>query len=118
MRVLVTGSRRWSDKEAIRRVLQRLPAASTIINGGAKGADSLAADIGRDLGFDVIAFPAEWHRFGKAAGVIRNTRMLEEGLPDLVLAFTPTCLESSPGTLDMVTKARKAGVRVIVFEDR
>ena len=117
MRVLVTGSRVWNNRELIRKELQKLPAGTTILHGAAKGADSLAAQISKDLGFVVIAFPAEWHRFGKAAGVIRNTRMLEEGLPDLVLAFTPS-LESSPGTLDMVTKARKAGVRVIVFEDQ
>lgn len=56
----------------------------------------------------VRAFPADWHRDGKAAGPIRNRRMLLEGMPDLVVAFP-----GGRGTADMVRRARAAGIEVV-----
>ena len=52
---------------------------------------------------------AEWHRLGRKAGPIRNQRMLDEGKPDLVVAFP-----GGTGTAGMVALACKAGVRVIL----
>jgi hypothetical protein len=52
-------------------------------------------------------FPAQWDRYGEAAGPIRNAWMLEFGKPDLVVAFP-----GGRGTADMISKARKAGIEV------
>jgi len=57
-------------------------------------------------------FDAEWHRHGKRAGPIRNQRMLEEGQPDLIVAFP-----GGHGTADMVRRARQAGIEVHVFDE-
>lgn len=114
MRVLVCGDRAWSDRAPIERELRGLPEGTVVIHGGCRGADRLAGQVASELSFGVEEFPAEWHRYGRAAGPIRNRRMLEEGKPDLVLAFHPD-LSRSRGTRDMVDRARKAGVEVRVF---
>lgn len=56
----------------------------------------------------VEARPADWKRFGRAAGVLRNTAMLADR-PELVIAFP-----GGKGTADMVRKAKAAGLEVIV----
>lgn len=58
-------------------------------------------------------FPADWDKHGRAAGLIRNARMLSESDPRVVVAFSPD-LNFSRGTADMVAKARKAEVRTIL----
>lgn len=55
-----------------------------------------------------LGFPANWKSHGKGAGPIRNQKMIDEGKPDLVLAFP-----GGRGTADMVRRAKAAGVRVI-----
>lgn len=118
MRVLVCGSRNWRGMEAIRRELQCLVNAHrtvVVIHGTARGADMLTDLVAQRLFLRVRPFPPDWERYGKGAGVIRNRQMLEEGKPDLVLAFTKD-LQSSRGTLNMVNQARAAGVPVRVFD--
>lgn len=114
MRVLVCGDRNWSDYKAIARELSLLPVNTVIIHGNARGADSLAHLAAEELNYIVEAYPAEWDRYGRSAGPIRNQRMLVEGKPKLVLAFHPD-LARSKGTGHMVQIARQAGVEVKVF---
>lgn len=81
-----------------------------IIHGGAKGAD-LWADYWAVHNFcPVHEFKADWDKHGKSAGPIRNQQMLDEGKPDLVIAFP-----GGRGTEDMKARARKAGVKVIEY---
>jgi len=110
MRVLVCGSRTWSDTGAIAQVLDHLK-IHLIIQGGAKGADQCAKDYAEKMELPCLQFNAEWTRYGRAAGPMRNQRMLEEGRPDLVVA-AHTNLEKSKGTKDMVKRAKKFGVPV------
>ena len=112
MRVLVCGSRTWSDTGAIAEELDKLK-ISLIIQGGAKGADQCAKDYAEKMEIPFLTYTAEWSRYGRAAGPKRNQRMLEEGRPDLVVA-AHTNLEKSKGTKDMVTRAKKFGVRVLL----
>jgi len=78
-----------------------------VIAGGARGADTIAAEwaVARDIPANV--FMADWEGLGRKAGPIRNQRMLDEGKPDLVVAFP-----GGRGTADMVRRAREAGVEV------
>lgn len=108
-RVLVTGSRHFNNRVVIRRELSEFPSGTTVIHGGASGADELADQIAKELGFDVVAVPADWKTYGKSAGPRRNQKMLDEHGPTLVLAFP---LSDSRGTWDMVRRARAAGVEV------
>jgi hypothetical protein len=114
LRVLVTGARTWADPGPIRRELARLLAGSVVIHGDARGADRLAGRIAAELGLAVLACPAEWHKYGRAAGLVRNRAMLKEHRPQLVLAFHPA-IEQARGTKHMVGLARKAGVEVRVI---
>jgi len=119
MRVLVCGDRNWRDMVAIERELKKLPQDTIIIHGAARGADTLAKFVAEKIGLKVIndgkGFPADWKRYGKGAGPIRNQQMLDEGKPDLVLAFHENINESR-GTKDMVNRARGVGVKVEIFK--
>ncbi|MGH7922784.1 MAG: SLOG family protein [Candidatus Dormibacteraceae bacterium] len=84
-----------------------------MIHGGSPGADAIAGQVARELGILLRAHPADWKRFGRGAGPLRNQRMLEAEKPDLVIAFSmPASL--TPGTADMVARARAADVPVEV----
>src|SRR5438034_11139383 len=90
MRVLVCGGRDWTDGEAILRELERIhqeTPITAVIEGEAPGADRLARQAADELGIPVVPFPADWKRYGRRAGPARNQQMVNEGQPDLVLAF-------------------------------
>ncbi len=110
MIVVVTGSRNWSDAGAIRAELMRLPVNTAVVHGDARGADKLAGSIARDLNLPVIPMPADWGKYGKNAGPIRNQSMIDRH-PDLVLAFP---LRDSIGTWDCVRKAEAKGIQTRV----
>lgn len=118
-RILICGDRNWKDKEFIHHTLFPSPLwekgfVECIIEGEAKGADKLAREIGEEYKIPVLKFPANWIEFGKSAGPIRNQQMLDEGKPDLVLAFHDN-IESSKGTKDMISRATKAGIFTILY---
>ncbi len=128
MRILCCGDRNWTSYEIIRRELEKLPEDVEIIQGCARGADKISLNIAKSIGLKIISsknnddiinnpgFPADWNKYGKAAGPIRNKQMLVEGKPDLVLAFHNN-IENSKGTKNMVDIARKAGVKVIIIKE-
>lgn len=113
MRVLVCGSRFWKDYAKIKARLLLLPKDCTIIEGGASGADLMARAVALEIGLDVVEVPANWTRYNKAAGPIRNDRMLKFK-PHLVIAFHED-IDSSRGTKDTVTKARNIGIPVEII---
>ena len=120
MRVLVTGDRNWKRMDIIERELRKLPSDTIIIHGAARGADSLAKFVAERIGLKVIndgkGFPADWRRYGKGAGPVRNQQMIDEGKPDLVIAFHEN-LNESRGTKDMVERSRKVGIKVILIKE-
>jgi hypothetical protein len=112
--MLVCGSREMHDRSCVAAVLKTYAGSAsttTLIHGAARGADTLAAEVGRFLGFTVQAFPAAWGELGRSAGMIRNQQMLEQK-PDLVVAFF-VAGAANIGTKGMVRIARKAGVPVV-----
>ena len=115
-RLLIAGSRDWSDRESIRSaMLEALweagPRPVRVVHGGCPtGADAIAADIASRYGCEVESHPADWGKHGKAAGPIRNQEMVGAGA-DLCLAFM---LPESRGTRDCVRRARAAGIPVLV----
>lgn len=113
MRVLVCGGRDFNDRDFIWNTLcqvdARLGRISCIIHGAATGADSEGMIWAQGSDRLHAPFVADWRTHGKAAGPMRNQRMLDEGKPDLVVAFP-----GGRGTADMVRRARAAGVRVLV----
>lgn len=119
-RILVCGDRDWKDEDAVWRVLDSYlerysPDQLLIIQGDARGADTMAKMWAEDREIDHLSFPARWKyyrdvlRNPRAAGPVRNKRMLTEGRPDLVIAFHDD-IENSQGTRDMLKKAKRAGI--------
>jgi len=114
-RVLVTGGRDWADKACVFDALaEEYKPGMTVVHGGARGADTLAGEWVKrmqTLGYQVVeeVHPADWDRHGKAAGLIRNQRMVDRGA-DVCLAFP---LGRSPGTRHCMKAARKAGIPVV-----
>jgi hypothetical protein len=158
MIITLTGDRNWTDRDYIFNVLDdfvKLYGVTGVRCGCAKGADrilgwpcpSVAAKWSRKApeppegwaasrGIPCDHYPANWDKYNKAAGPLRNNDMLEgrhdpcqnclrprHGMgqclciplyPDVVLAFHPS-LNESKGTKDMVTRSREAGVLVYTF---
>lgn len=72
MKVLCCGDRNWSSFDIIKRELEKfrehlLNEDIIIIEGVAKGADSISGWIARQLGYKVLEFPANWKKYGRAA---------------------------------------------------
>ncbi|MCK0154016.1 DUF2493 domain-containing protein [Alcanivorax sp. S6407] len=110
MRVLVCGGRDYRNDECITDSLERLRRAgliSLLIHGDASGADRLASQWARESGMDQVSYPANWKAHGRAAGPMRNRRMLHHGRPQALVAFP-----GGRGTADMVELARQAGLPV------
>jgi len=110
MRVLVCGGRDYKDDHKVFFVLGEVDAElgiDVLIEGGATGADARAAEWARTMKVDTLTYPADWANNGRSAGPLRNQRMIDEGKPDLVVAFP-----GGKGTADMVRRAEKAGIPV------
>lgn len=109
---------RWAKRQLDRLAEQRssyyepddnwLPSDIEIIHGGASGADRIGDEWGAVNWCIVHEYPANWNKYGKSAGYIRNKQMLEEGKPDLVIAFP-----GGRGTTNMINLARDAKIEVI-----
>lgn len=116
MRVLVCGGRNYSDQQAVYDALDELHRVrkfELVIAGGARGADTLAEQWAKDRAIPTKIYQADWETLGRKAGPIRNQRMLDEGLPQLVIAFP-----GGRGTADMTSRAREAAVETILIGDR
>jgi hypothetical protein len=116
MRILVCGDRHWTDYEMVLGVLVKLRPA-VVIEGGCQGADACAKLAAGLLRIDTLSFPADWRTQGKAAGPIRNQRMLDVGKPDLVVAFHDD-LGRSKGTNDMLSRAELANIPTRLINHR
>lgn len=130
MRVLICGGRDWTDGDAIEQVMRRFdPTTTTLISGHAAGADRIAEITAHALGWQPTqVFRAAWSthdRDGRtsvrcscpedaltcrAAGPRRNQRMINEGYPDMVIAFP-----GGKGTADMARRSRAANITTMVI---
>jgi len=113
-RVLVCGGRDYFDRDKVYEILSEIYTEciiDVIISGHAKGADSLGEEYAKYFNIPVEIYPANWKRYGKSAGYKRNQQMLDEGKPDLVVAFP-----GGTGTDMMCYIAERGGVNVIKIE--
>jgi hypothetical protein len=109
-RVLVCGGRDYDDQDHIWNTLVAIDLESRIdvvIHGCATGADTAGVVWAQKTGRKHAPFQADWREHGKAAGPMRNQRMIDQGKPDLVVAFP-----GGRGTADMVRRAEAAGIEV------
>jgi hypothetical protein len=95
---------------AVYHRLSRYQAGTVVLEGEAPGADRIGRLVAEYLGFTVRKFPADWKRYGRRAGILRNLEMLDE-TPDVVVAFQ---LRGSRGTQHTIDEARRRGIPVEV----
>ena len=103
MRIAVVGSRDFSDAELVYQVLSRYN-ISHIVSGGARGADTLAIVYAEVMGIPYTIYAAEWDKYGRAAGFIRNKDIVDDCAQ--VIAFWNGI---SKGTQHTLVYARKQG---------
>ena len=121
MRLLICGSRQWHDEDTIRTMLHNEESVAwanqeefVVIHGHCPdGADRIAdricvEELDMTPGVDLIREPAQWKRYGRSAGPVRNQLMLDRHRPEVVFAFRHGV--KSNGTDDMIRRARKAGL--------
>jgi YspA, cpYpsA-related SLOG family len=117
VRVIVCGSRRWTDRKRIEDRLFDLVTDNpgeqiTIVHGdAANGADKIADQEAMKAGLLIERHPADWSEYGKRAGFVRNAEMAQAGA-DLCIAFWDG---RSSGTAHMMECAESAGIPVEVI---
>jgi hypothetical protein len=111
VRIIVTGSRSHCDVQLVERELDKLHrrASINVIIHGCCGAQAGAIEHWARLnGLSVVRYSPNWERFGHRGESLRNSFMLEDSRPDLVVAFP-----GGHGTADLVLRARTVGIAVI-----
>lgn len=112
-RVIIAGGRDFDDYDLVvstmDKLLQNITEPITIVCGMARGADTLGERYAISKGYEVARFPADWGKFGKAAGYKRNEQMAQNA--DALAAFWDG---RSRGTKHMIDLAHKYNLRVRV----
>ena|SRR5271156_3821389 len=106
-RICVTGGRHFDETAYIFAVLDAHHVEVLIHGDCPTGLDHWADEWAKARQIPVRKFPADWDKFGRAAGPIRNQQMVDSGEMDYLLMF--------PGgrrTYDMYDKAQKAGIPI------
>lgn len=121
---LITGSRdfpateSWFIYRALDGLLKENPNL-VMINGGARGADAICLKWAAMRGVPTEVYKANWSKYGKGAGHIRNREMidrLKETEGAVIMAFVYGKLYDSRGTKNCVDQAIKAGFTPNVYE--
>jgi len=110
MKIAVVGARQYPDRVHVERFVRFLPGDWEIVSGGASGVDTFAQDAAASQHRPYTVFYADWNRVGKAAGMLRNTEIVDAS--DCVVAFIHG---PSRGTMDTVRKAVAQGKPVWVL---
>ena len=106
-RILICGAREWNDFNKIKQILNKYTINDIIIHGDCVGADKIGGYLAKQLKMEVLVYPADWKKYGRSAGPIRNQQMIDEGKPDYCYAFHSN-IEKSKGTKDMIFRCIKA----------
>lgn len=112
MKLAIVGSRTFDDRKLLEQNVAPLK-PTQIISGGAKGADALGKQYAEDNDIEYIEYPAEWKKYGRSAGMIRNSSIVDAC--DTLIAFWDG---QSKGTKDSIKKAGIANKPVILVTFR
>lgn len=115
LNIIICGTRTFLDYQTLSSVLDDFLTDFNkedicIISGGCRGTDTLALTYAKDRSISFMKFPADWKRFGKSAGLIRNFQMLE--VADICFAFHDGM---SRGTAHMLNISRRKNIRTEVY---
>jgi hypothetical protein len=111
MRTIIAGSRTLDDPEPLLLALDNCPwEITTIISGKAKGADTIGEAYAEAFGLSVLGFPADWDKYGKKAGHIRNEEMAKVAQACIVIWDG-----TSPGSKNMISLAKTYGLPLMIY---
>lgn len=121
MKWLICGSRNYSDWAFMHATLHALvdelgDFPTLIIHGDAPGADTLGKLWAEWWKIPTDAHPADWEKYGKPAGPIRNREMLTLN-PDAVIGFLNKPRKLSRGTNDMLTIAEARHIPTYIYPE-
>lgn len=112
-RVIITGGRDFNDYELLSKTMKDYLASIgddiCVVCGQARGADTLGEQYAKEYNHSIQYYPANWKRYGKAAGYIRNTEMANNA--DALVAFWDG---QSLGTKHMIATAIQLGLSIHV----
>ena len=122
-RIIIAGSRKFNDYPKMVKELDNLGIhlinsinPIEIVSGHAPGADTLGEKFAKEYDYPLKIFPAEWDKYGKAAGPIRNEQMAKyaaEADRGILIAFP---IGESRGTKNMIKLAERYGLEVNIIE--
>lgn len=123
LRIIISGGRDFNDYNLLRNSVIKIitdkttfPDLAVIVSGMARGADMLGVQFADEMGLEIVRFPADWNRFSKAAGYIRNIEMAkfasEINNNGCLIAFWDG---KSKGTKHMIDTAKKYKLEVYVI---
>ena len=114
MKLIIAGTRNFDDVELMYSSIEHLIGQVTeVVSGHARGADQMGEMWAHEHNIPVKLFEANWQKFGKTAGFIRNEHMAKYG--DSLVVFWDG---ESKGTYNMIYQMRKLSKPVeIVFYD-
>ena len=111
MKVIIAGSRSISNYNLIKKTLDNLDfSISEVVSGTANGVDKLGERYASENNISIKRFPADWNKFGKSAGYIRNKEMVEYG--ECCIIFWDSI---SKGTKHMIDLAKKYNLLLKIF---
>lgn len=111
MKIIIAGSRNINNRGAVGRAIASCPFTITeVVSGTARGVDSIAESIAATKGYPVKLFPADWDKYGKPAGAIRNKQMAEYA--DALIAIWDG---QSKGTRNMIETMNQTGKPVFLY---
>lgn len=109
---IIAGSRNITNYELVALAVDMAPfVIGEVMSGGARGVDALGEKFARVNNLPLKVFPANWKKYGRGAGHIRNAEMADYA--DVLIAVWDG---KSKGTLSMIRLANKANLRVFVLD--
>lgn len=111
----IVGDRRIEDYDLVKRTIDDALCEwglnycdfDALISGGANGVDSIACSndkkcIADDVGIRKIIYPADWSRYGRSAGMVRNVRLV-----DIATHIVAISTKTSIGTKHTIAHVKK-----------
>ncbi|REE80318.1 uncharacterized protein DUF2493 [Lutibacter oceani] len=115
MKIIIAGSRTYTDYKKLSEVCDQFLQDQTdieIVSGSYyKGADKLGEQYAKERGYKITQFPADWKRFGRAAGPKRNEQMANYA--NALIAFWDG---ASKGTKHMIDLAKSTGLKIYISQ--
>jgi len=119
-RVIVAGSRTFYDYELLKskldKFLSNIKVPIEIVSGRAKGADQLGERYADERGYKVKMFPAQWTKYHRKAGPIRNEQMAQYVSPDGACVVFWDGISSGSEHMIETAKTYKLKLRIVQYE--